>query len=438
MRCCLWILLIAVLPEGISTARAAEEPRALIERALKARGGAEAVRQRVAFHMKMRGKISSADRRNHIEGEMWELGSRGRMDLQLSDLEGARFTIVLNGEKSWRSFNGHVQDFDKEDLASLRISDYVDRVTELADLLTDKAFTFAPLADVRVDNRPAHGFKVSSKDHPDISLYFDKETDLLIKYSYRAPQFGGQQEVLHETVLSDYRVPDLASAEEKILREAKSDVTGPALLAFLRSRTPSASSLDRVRALIRKLGDDGFTVREQASHDLIAFGSLAIPLLREATRNNDREIVRRARACLQAIGEDRSRAQTAAAIRLLGLRKPAGAAEVLLNYLPSADTDLAREVQAALYAIAQAQREPDPVLMRALDDKEPLRRRVAAAALGRDGGTYARQPVRRLFDARLKIPSKHKSWTDGKLDMELEMFDYQLFNAFEDKVFAKP
>ena len=38
---------------------------------------------------------------------------------------------------------------------------------------------------------------------------------------------------------SDYRVPDLASADEKILREAKSDVSGPALLAFLRQRTPS-------------------------------------------------------------------------------------------------------------------------------------------------------------------------------------------------------
>ena len=37
-----------------------------------------------------------------------------------------------------------------------------------------------------------------------------------------------------------------------------------------------------------------------------------------------------------------------------------------------------------------------------------------------------------------KKPRKHKTWIDGKLDMEMESFDYEFFNAFEDKVFTKP
>ena len=210
------------------------------------------------------------------------------------------------------------------------------------------------------------------------------------------------------------------------------------MLEFLRKRTPTPANLERARGLIPRLGDDAFMVREQASHDLIELSAIAIPFLRKAMKNNDREIVRRARECLQAIGEEQSKAQTAAVIRLLGLRKPADAAEVLLNYLPSADADLQKELQAALYAVAQAKREPDPVLLRALDDKDPLRRGAAVAAFGKDGGDYARQPGRRLFTAMPKRPRIHKTWIDGKLDMEMESFDYQFFNAFEDKVFAKP
>jgi hypothetical protein len=442
MRFFLWTVLVVLLPDGVPAARAAEEPRALLERALKARGGVEPVKKRVAVRMKVKGKFQYPDGvadNVRVEGEMWEFSPRGRIDLQMGLGEPKlRFTIVLDKDKSWCGVNGQVQNFDKDGLASLRISEYVDRVTELADLLTDKSFTLAPLADARVEGRPARGLKVSCKDRPDVSLYFDKETSLLVKYSYRSLKASAGKEVLRETVLSDYREPDLASADEKLVREAKSDVRGPALLAFLRQRTPTPANLDRARGLISKLGDDAFEVREQASRDLIALGAIAIPFLREATKNDDREIVRRVRECLQAIGEERSKAQTAAAIRLLGLRKPAGTAEALLNYLPSADAALAKELQAVLYAVAQAKREPDPVLLRALDDKDSLRRRAAAAALGKDGGAYARQPGRRLFTSMPKRPTKHKTWVDGKLDMEMESFDYQFFNAFEDKVFAKP
>jgi hypothetical protein len=443
MRYCLWTLLVILLPDGMSAARAAEEPRALIERALKAEG-VEAVTKPVAVRLRVTGKFFDktpiVGDFARIEGEILEFRGRSKatLTLFLKTMEViGQFTIVNNDEKSWFAFNGKVQEVSKDDLASRRVSQYVDRITDLSDLLTDKGFTLEPLADAQVEGRPARGVKVSYKDRPDVSLYFDKESGLLVKYRYRALN-GAKIQVLHETVLSDYRVPDLASADEKILREAKCDVTGPALLAFLRARTPSSEKLERARRLIRKLGDDAFAEREQASRDLIALGTIAIPFLREATKNNDPEIVRRARECLQAIGEDRSKGQIAAAIRLVGLRQPEGAAEVLLDYLPSADADLTAELQAALYAIAQAKREPDPVLVRVLDDKNELRRRAAAAALGKDGGAYARQPGRRLFASMPKRPRKHKSWLDGKLDMEMETFDYQFFNAFEDKVFAKP
>jgi hypothetical protein len=334
--------------------------------------------------------------------------------------------------------NGRVQDLGKDEIDSQRITRHQDRVTDLTPLLTDKGFTFASLPDSKVEGRAAAGVKVSYKDQPDTSLYFDKETGLLVKYAYRAKLSNDKKEVLHETILSDYRVPDLAAADEKILREAKCGVTGSALVSLIRTQTPNAESLAKVKTLIGKLGDDAFRVRERVSAELVNAGPIAIPLLREAAKDDDREVARRARECLQKIGEDSSKTRVSAAIRLLGLRKPEGAAEVLLNYLPSADPETALEVRAALFAVAQRDGKPNAVLMRALEDKDPSRRQAAAAALGKDGGAYARQPGRRLFGPTPKIALKHKSYLDGKLEMEIETSDYQLFNAFEDKVFAKP
>lgn len=431
---------VFVLLSGASHPAAfAEEPRALIERALKALGSAETIKQQPAVRMKVKGKIGSEalGQTLGIEGDVWEFNKRSRLMFQ-TDFLGNKIeaTVVLNGEKSWISSNGRVQEFGKDEIDSQRVSKHVDRVTDLAPLLADKGFTFAPLPDIKVEDRPAAGIKASYKDQPDTSLYFDKETGLLVKYAYRAKMSSDKKESLHETVLSDYRVLDLASADEKILREAKCDATGPALLLFIRTRTPDAETLAKVKALIGKLGDDAFKVRERASADLVAVGTIALPLLRQAAKDDDREVARRARECLRRIGEGNSR--MSAAIRLLGLRKPEGTAEVLLNYLPSADPEVAREARAVLFAVARRDDKPDAVLMRALEDKNPVRRAAASAALGKDGGVYARQPGRRLFGPTPKIALKHKGYIDGKLETEIETSDYQLFNAFDEKLFAKP
>jgi hypothetical protein len=435
------VLSVILLHGAINPAEAADEPRALIERALQAVGGAEAVKQRVAVRSKMRGKIYTGqpDQGVPIEGEMFESGSRSKMAFRL-DVGGVsmKATVVMDGDKSWRDLNGHIEIPSKEEIESLRASRHQDRVTGLTALLSDKGFTLASLEDTQVDGRPARGVKVSYKGQPDTHLYFDKESGFLVKYAYRAKKTGDIQEALHETVLSDYREPDLASADEAVLREAKLDVTGPALLAFVRRQTPNPELLDKIRTLIRKLGDDTFTVREEASRELLTMGAVAVPLLREAAKSEDREVARRAQDCLRQIGDPTGKKTVSAAVRLLGLRKPAGTAEVLLQYLPGADASVADDVRAGLFAVAHSEDKPDPVLVRALEDKDPARRAAAAAVLGKDGGAYARQPGRRLFFRPPKIAGKHKGWIDGKLQMEMEMFDQQYFNAFDDKVFARP
>jgi hypothetical protein len=435
-----WFALMLVGATG--STGAAEEPRALIERALKAMGGEQAVQQRAAVRMKVKGVMhvnGGSDQTVKIQGELTEFGPRSRVLFDLDFLgTKMRAVVVLDGERSWREIGGQFQKFTPEDIESLRLSRHQDRVAGLTALLSDKGFTFTPLPDARVEGRPAHAIKVSYKDQPDTTLYFDRESGLLVKYGYRAKKTGDAQVTLHETVLGDYREPDLVSADEKSLREAGQEVTDAALLTFVRKQTPDATKLKQARSWVQKLGDDRFAVREQASAELVALGPVAVPFLREAAKDDDREVVRRARECLKQIGEQGGKTRIAAAVRLLGLRRPAGTAEVLLTYLPAADTDVAAELKAVLFALGQQAGKPDPALVAALEDRDPVRRAAAAAALGKDGGAYARQPGRRLFGRMHKVAMKQKSLSDGTLQMEMETYDHEFFNAFDDKVFARP
>jgi hypothetical protein len=127
-------------------------------------------------------------------------------------------------------------------------------------------------------------------------------------------------------------------------------------------------------------------------------GRLALPVLRVAARDRDAEVVRRAEAILQRVEQAPNDALPATAARLVALRKPAGAAEVLLAYLPSADAeDQTAEVLTALAAVAVRDGKPEPAVVKALADGSPRTRAAAAEALCRGGGAEALVPVRKLL-----------------------------------------
>jgi HEAT repeat protein len=153
-------------------------------------------------------------------------------------------------------------------------------------------------------------------------------------------------------------------------------------LEEVRKRTLAEDKREKGQALIQKLGDDSFEVRQKAETDLKALGAAMIPLLRQALNHADVEVRQRAQACLRDIEKDKTAPLPLAAPRVLALRKPAGAAEALLNYLPFAeDETIQAELQTALNAVAYPDGKPDPALIKALDDHVPARRGAAAEAL---------------------------------------------------------
>jgi hypothetical protein len=434
-------LALAVGVGGAAGARAQDEPRAIVARAIAAQGGEERLVVGAVRAVKIKGVLCYPVQGPAFTGELFSSPS-GRVKSALHlEVGTTRISVtqLLDGKGGWRSLDGRVEDLKGPTLADLQRSAHVERLLTLVPLLRDPALTLASLGESAVDGRPALGVKVTGVDRPEVSLYFDRASHLLVKYAYREEDPVSKNEVLSETVLGDYREPDLAAADEQALRAAGHAVTGPALVEFLRQHTPPGVDAAGIRRLIRQLGDESFDTRQKASADLVALGPAAVPWLREATSDADAEVARRARECLERISEPHDAALVGPVVRLLALRAPAGGAEVLLTLLlRTRDEVMAREVRAALAALAVRDGKPEPVLVQALADRDAQRQAAASAALGRDGGAYARQPGRRLYLSGLKLPMKAVTYSDGKKLAEREVVAVEFFNEFEDSVFARP
>jgi PQQ-like domain len=197
---------------------------------------------------------------------------------------------------------------------------------------------------------------------------------------------------------ADEPAKDNTAADEKALQAVKLATDGEALLRFFRQRTLGPEEKAKVEQLIRDLGAAAFRVREHATAELIARGPVVVELLRQAMKNTDLETARRAERCIQRIQtKDHPSQIPAAAARLLRQRKPAGAVEVLLAYLPFADNEaVADEVRGTLTALAVRDGKPEKALVAALADRSSLLRGAAAEALA--GVEGHKDAVRKLLD----------------------------------------
>ncbi|HEV3263063.1 MAG TPA: PQQ-binding-like beta-propeller repeat protein [Gemmataceae bacterium] len=206
-------------------------------------------------------------------------------------------------------------------------------------------------------------------------------------------------------------------ADEATLRGAGLKTTGPALLEFFRLRTPSDQKRQKLAEMVRRLGDRSFRVRQQASANLTAAGQMSLPFLRPALADPDLEVARRAQACVKAIVSGPATVLTLAAARLLTVRQPAGAADVVLAYLPFTDDEgIEDELVATLGVVGLAGGKADPALIRALKDGAPARRAAAALLLGASRDADLRAAVRPLLtdaDPRVRLRAA-QGLIDGK------------------------
>jgi hypothetical protein len=195
-----------------------------------------------------------------------------------------------------------------------------------------------------------------------------------------------------------------AAHDEKALKEAGIGTDAPALRDFFRKRTLGDKERARIAELIAQLGHDDFDVRETASHEMIRLGATAAPALHRATTDADVEIATRARRCLDGMRNTGSIDLPVVAARLLALKAPAGAVEILLDFLPSAMNEaVEEEIVNQLLALALRDGQPTASILTALRDPEPTRRLAAAAILARAAPEHRSLARRLLSDLEPRV-----------------------------------
>jgi hypothetical protein len=233
--------------------------------------------------------------------------------------------------------------------------------------------------------------------------------------------------------------PDLTADDQKTLRAVGLTVDGPALLEYFRKHTFKEADPKKVTEFIKELANDEFFVREKAHAGLLALGSGALVGLKEAEKNPNTEASRRAAELRHAIEAKAEPAIQVACARQVARLKPAGAADVLLAYLPFADPNVLDDLGKALAAVGKKDGKAEPGLIQALEDRLALKRGVAGQALAQFADQQA--AVRKLLkdtdaSVRLRVAlalvyAKDKEALPALIDVLAELPAEQLWPAEE-------
>jgi hypothetical protein len=189
---------------GTPAARAADTPRMIVEQAIKAQGGAAKLAKMSRMILTAKGEITLAGVTSAATAETtMQLPERCRWSFEL-DAGNQKVVVLLgiDGEKGWRSSAGIAKDMTKqewEEQSGLAYGLWLMTLLPLKDAGT----ALEALPDLKVGEDSAVGIRASRRGRPDVKLYFDAKTHLLVKVERKAKDAG--EEINLEYFLSDHK-----------------------------------------------------------------------------------------------------------------------------------------------------------------------------------------------------------------------------------------
>lgn len=156
--------------------------RAILDRAITATGG----KTTLASVKNITGKGTGT-----YYGDWFPLGctvsgavqfpDQKRMELTFG-LDGLRTTYiaVLNDNQGWRNSNGRTTPMNADDLAAMQADVYVNWLTTIVPLL-NSAFQITALGQSQENGRAAQGIQINRDGRPEVRMYFDEDSGLLLR-----------------------------------------------------------------------------------------------------------------------------------------------------------------------------------------------------------------------------------------------------------------
>ena len=184
-------LLVALgLVTMVGPAKADEkEAKAIVERAIAAHGGAEALTKARKCKRTDKGKQTLLDKEEPFVSQVTlELPDKVRLQIEMGKI--LKTTLVLDGETGWQADNGGpaVKMLARR-TGEVREEAFLWYITTLVHLL-GREFTLSTLAESKVGTEAVVGVKVERKGHADSKLYFNKRNGILLRAERRVSEAG--------------------------------------------------------------------------------------------------------------------------------------------------------------------------------------------------------------------------------------------------------
>ena len=216
------LLLLTAAAVFAPLANAADDPKAVIEKAIKAHGGADVLKKYPAQRSTFRGTVTAMGMEIEIKGEALSLlPDKGKVKGTLT-VAGQEVPLVqvINGKKFTMSIAGNAIPVPDEQVADGLASFHVGSLAQLTPLLTAE-YTLKAADKADVEGKPAAGVVVSRKDRPDVTLYFDAGSGRLVKSVFKGKAEDGT-DADHEDLYLDYK----AVQGQQVPHRTKSTVGG--------------------------------------------------------------------------------------------------------------------------------------------------------------------------------------------------------------------
>jgi hypothetical protein len=204
--------------------------REVVAKAIKAHGGGDNLKKLQGSATKTKGKFYGFGDGVDYTGET-SIQLPDRLHLEISSKfndQDFKFAQVVNRDKGWFKLGDNTTDMTKEMLEEAREQLNVANVTHLV-VLTGKEYKLSPLGDLKVGDHQTVGVRAEREGYRPVSLFFDKESGLLVKSETRGKDLQrGGEEYTAETLYGDYKkVQDLLVAHKvSVKRDGKRFVEG--------------------------------------------------------------------------------------------------------------------------------------------------------------------------------------------------------------------
>ena len=224
MRWC-GLCAVGLLFVGAAPVRADDQADAvkLVDAAIKAAGGADKLKKLEVLSFKGKGKVSNGSKEFEVSVEISAKGQERLhflLDLAVEDQKVSRL-IVIKGDKGWLKRDGKVEDAPAPVLKAFKREVRAFRLLQLLTPLKDKGIKLSHLGEVKINDRPALGLKVVQEKQPDLDIYFDKETHLLVRCELRIKESKDVEETTTTWFFSDAKAVDGVKHPMKVVLEVE-------------------------------------------------------------------------------------------------------------------------------------------------------------------------------------------------------------------------